>query len=113
MSEVKTYSVPAEVASHAHVDNDRYLAFYADDFTNFDKDLTAWKRYKRRIHRSKKYIKVKLSDLSLLAYPGEDNMVLARFYQRYESDNFKARAWKEQLWRKEDSGAWRIVFERG
>jgi murein L,D-transpeptidase YafK len=95
------------------IDNDRYLAFYADDFTNLEKDLSAWKRYKRRIHASKRYIKVTLSDLSLLAYPGEANTVLARFYQRYESDNFKARGWKEQLWRKEDSGEWRIVFERG
>ena len=54
-----------------------------------------------------------LSDVSLLAYPGEDNTVLARFFQRYESSNFNAKGWKEQLWRKQDSGEWRIVFERG
>ena len=25
----------------------------------------------------------------------------------------KRKGWKEQLWRKRDSGEWRIVFERG
>ena len=54
-----------------------------------------------------------MSELSLVDYPGEEDMVLARFHQRYESSNFRASGWKEQLWRKEDSGQWRIVFERG
>ena len=94
-------------------DNDRYLAFYANDFTNLEKDLAAWKRYKTRVNGSKTFIKVKVSDLNLLGYPGEKDMVLARFYQRYDSSNFRAAGWKEQLWRKEDSGQWRIVYERG
>ena len=95
------------------IDNDRYLAYYADDFTDLKKDLTAWKRYKRRIHRNKSHIKVGVSELSLVDYPGEKDMVLARFYQRYRSSNFRAAGWKEQLWRKEDSGQWRIIYERG
>lgn len=95
------------------LDNDAYLSFYADDFTSLEKDLEAWKAYKTRIHKAKKYIRVTLSDLSLLAYPGEENAVLARFYQRYRSSNFNASGWKEQLWRKGESGQWRIVFEQG
>ena len=95
------------------MDNDAYLAHYASDFTDSKKDLKAWKRYKRRIHKSKSFLKVGVSELSLLAYPGEKDMVLARFYQRYRSSNFRASGWKEQLWRKEDSGQWRIVYERG
>lgn len=95
------------------IDNERYLGFYTRDFTNFEKDLDAWKRYKTRIHKHKRYIDVSISDLSLLAYPGEQNMALARFYQKYSSSNFRSAGWKEQLWRKEDDGKWRIVFERG
>lgn len=95
------------------MDNDDYLAYYAADFTDSKKDLSAWKRYKRRIHKNKSFIKVGVSELSLVAYPGEENTVLARFYQRYQSSNFRAAGWKEQLWRKEDSGQWRIVFEQG
>lgn len=95
------------------IDNDLYLSFYAKDFTNLDKNLDEWKRYKRRIHGSKTFIKVRLSDLSLLGYPGEKETVLARFYQRYESSNFRASGWKEQVWRKEGPDQWRIVYERG
>ena len=95
------------------IDNDRYLAYYAEDFTDLKKDLKAWKRYKRRIHKNKSHIKVGVSELSLVDYPGEKDMVLARFYQRYRSSNFRAAGWKEQLWRKEDSGQWRIIYERG
>lgn len=95
------------------IDNDRYLGFYAKDFTDLEKDLGAWKRYKTRIHEAKRFIDVRLSDLSLLAYPGEKNVALARFYQRYESSNFKAAGWKEQLWRKGENGQWRIIYERG
>jgi murein L,D-transpeptidase YafK len=95
------------------INNDAYLAFYADDFTDSKKDLAAWKRYKTRIHKNKSFIKVGVSELSLMDYPGEKDLVLARFHQRYESSNFRASGWKEQLWRKEDSGQWRIVFERG
>lgn len=95
------------------LDNDAYLAYYASDFTDRKKDLAAWKRYKRRIHKNKSFVKVGVSELSLLAYPGEQNMVVARFYQHYKSSNFRESGWKEQLWRKEDSGQWRIVYERG
>ena len=95
------------------LDNERYLDFYAKDFTNLEKDLEDWRRYKTRIHQSKKFVEVKISDLSLLAYPGEKNVALARFYQKYASSNFNAAGWKEQLWRKEDNGQWRIIFERG
>ena len=94
-------------------DNAKYLAFYDKDFTSIDKNIGEWRQYKTRVNNAKSYIRVELSDLTLLAYPGEDNTVLARFYQRYESSNFNAKGWKEQLWRKRDSGEWRIVFERG
>ena len=94
-------------------DNAKYLAFYDKDFTSIDKNIEEWRQYKTRVNNAKSYIRVELSDLTLLAYPGEDNTVLARFYQRYESSNFNAKGWKEQLWRKRDSGEWRIVFERG
>jgi len=106
-------SIDAWRQAWSAIDNERYLGFYAEDFTNLEKDLEAWKQYKTRIHRSKDFIEVKISDLSLLAYPGEENIALARFYQKYQSSNFNAAGWKEQLWRKEKNGQWRIIYERG
>lgn len=108
-----TQTIEAWRQAWSALDNDTYLGYYASDFTDFKKDLAAWKKYKRRIHRNKSFVKVHVSELSLLAYPGERDTVIARFYQRYKSNNYRESGWKEQLWRKEESGQWRIVYERG
>ena len=97
----------------AALENDRYLSFYGADFRSLDKGLSEWKRYKTRINRRKSFIDVKISELSLLAYPGESGSVLARFFQDYKSSNYNAKGWKEQLWRRNADGTWKIVFESG
>jgi len=97
----------------AALENDRYLSFYGADFRSLDKGLSEWKRYKTRINRRKSFIDVKISELSLLAYPGESGAVLARFFQDYKSSNYNAKGWKEQLWRRNADGTWKIVFESG
>lgn len=95
------------------MDNDDYLAFYSSEFSNFSQDYAAWDTYKRRIHQAKSWVKVEVSDVSLTRYPGEDDLVIAEFYQTYESSNFNAQGVKQQLWRLEDDGVWRIIYEGG
>lgn len=97
------------LAAWQSLDNDKYLSYYAKDFTNLKKDLAAWKKYKRRIHKNKSFIDVSTSDMSIFSIPG-DERISVRYYQSYKSSNYRWRGWKEQLWRKEDDG-WKIVYE--
>ena len=92
-------------------DNETYLSMYHDEFTDSRRNLTQWKRYKTRVNNSKQFIDVKLSELSVVAYPGEENLVAARFYQRYNSDNFSWKGWKQLLWRRNGAGQWQILYE--
>jgi murein L,D-transpeptidase YafK len=93
------------------LDNESYLKHYHSDFTDTKRDLTKWSAYKTRVNSRKKYIKVKLEELSVIAYPNEKNLVATRFYQRYESSNFSWKGWKHLLWRRDESGSWRILYE--
>jgi len=115
---VETQKSVADIENHFYqwiaawktIDNDTYLNFYAESFTNLDKDKTHWDNYKRRIHRNKKFIDVKISNLSIFDYPGEKNLITVRYYQAYNSNNYHWRGWKEQLW-KNIEGQWKIVYE--
>lgn len=92
------------------IDNDIYLNYYAQDFNNLEKDKASWESYKRRIHKHKKFIDVKISNLSVFDYPGEENLVSVRYYQAYKSSNYRWNGWKEQLWKNVD-GDWKIIYE--
>lgn len=93
------------------IDNPAYLKHYAQSFTDSRRNLSAWKRYKTRVNRSKRRIKVDMQKLSVIAYPGESNLASVRFYQIYESDNYRWHGWKQLLWQLESDGQWRIVYE--
>ena len=49
--------------------------------------------------------------MSVINYPGEENLVAVRFYQDYKSSNYTWRGWKHLLWRRDADGAWRIIYE--
>jgi hypothetical protein len=51
-----------------------------------------------------------LSDVSLLLYPGKEEIAVATFEQDYASSNLSNRMKKRQYWIKE-GGSWRIVYE--
>lgn len=89
---------------------ENYLSHYSSRFTNGNKDFSLWADHKRRIARHKSFVKVELTNVSLLLHPNEDVMV-ATFLQTYASDNFSSQSWKRQYWNREDDGEWRIVFE--
>lgn len=87
-----------------------YLNHYSSRFTNGKKDFTLWTDHKRRVSKHKTFVKVGLTNVSLLMHPNEDVMV-ATYLQSYSSDNFSSKSWKRQYWNKEEDGKWRIVFE--
>ena len=93
------------------IDNDQYLDYYADNFTSLDRDLEQWVEYKNRIHRAKDWIEVDISDLNILAYPGEVDLVVTEYIQDYRSSNFNAKGKKQIFWRRQVDGSWKIVFE--
>jgi murein L,D-transpeptidase YafK len=91
-------------------DNAAYLAFYADDFSDFSLDKAEWAAYKTRVNDSKRYIGVEVSEVAMLANPDTPDLVDVRFYQKYSSDNYNWKGWKHQLWR-QDADGWKIVYE--
>lgn len=91
-------------------DNDTYLGFYAEDFSDQIRDKSGWADYKRRVNDSKRYIDVQLSDMSMLVDPVEQDLVTVRFWQSYASNNHSWQGWKEQIWRNKGE-RWEIIYE--
>lgn len=94
------------------VDTDGYLAFYHPDFTTTGMDLPRFAAHKRRVNQGKTFIDVQLGDLNLWRYPGTgEPVVLAEFTQHYRSSNFTSSTQKQQFWRQDADGEWRIFRE--
>ena len=92
------------------LDTDRYLAHYSGHFRTEGKDLAAWKASKNRVNAGKQWVKVGIDELSLFAYPGQQDMMMVTFEQDYRSSNMSKKTHKRQYWIRED-GAWRILNE--
>ena len=89
---------------------DAYLRHYARKFTSNGLNLTQWSAQKHQVNAAKTWIKVRVSDMSLLLYPGKEEMAVATFEQDYASSNLSNRMMKRQYWIRENN-KWRIVFE--
>ncbi|HEX7811898.1 MAG TPA: L,D-transpeptidase family protein [Burkholderiales bacterium] len=89
---------------------DVYLRHYAKSFSAGGNNLAQWSAQKRQVNSAKTWIKVQLSDVSLLLYPGKQELAITTFEQDYSSSNLSNRMMKRQYWIKED-GNWRIVYE--
>jgi len=90
---------------------DLYLRHYSKKYSGLGKDYNSWVEYKRRVNPSKKFIKVNITDKSIFLYPGEYQLMVVTFVQDYASDNFHRKFTKQQYWRMEDDGQWRIIYE--
>jgi murein L,D-transpeptidase YafK len=94
------------------LDTKAYLDFYASDFKTDDgMNKAAFSDYKERVNAGKKHVDVKVAELSLFGYPGENGLVLAQFTQDYKSDNYSSSSHKDQYWRRQGNGDWKIVRE--
>jgi len=89
---------------------DAYLRHYARKFTANGLNLAQWSTQKHQVNAAKSWIKVGVSDMSLLLYPGKEEMAVATFEQDYASSNLSNRMMKRQYWIRENN-KWRIVFE--
>jgi murein L,D-transpeptidase YafK len=91
-------------------DTERYLEHYSPAFRSGAQDLAAWKAHKRGVNAAKRWIRVNLTQVSMLRYPNQVDFVVVSFEQDYRSSNLSNTLRKRQYWQKEDS-RWRIVYE--
>jgi murein L,D-transpeptidase YafK len=91
-------------------DTEAYLRHYARKFTSNGLSLAQWSAQKHQVNAAKSWIKVGISDMSLLLYPGKEEIAVATFEQDYASSNLSNRMMKRQYWIRENN-KWRIVFE--
>jgi murein L,D-transpeptidase YafK len=92
------------------LDTDRYLAHYSANFSAPDVNFEAWSRHKRLVNGGKSWIKVKVSNLSMFADPGQAGLISVSFDQEYRSNNLSNTVRKRQYWLREGE-SWRIVYE--
>ena len=91
-------------------DAQKYLSHYARDFRAGAMDLAAWGAHKRKVNAAKNWIRVGLSNLSVLRSAGAAAVIEVTFDQDYRSNNLSQRARKRQYWVEEGEG-WKIAYE--
>ena len=93
------------------LDHERYRRHYSrTELDAYGRDFRSWDGHKRWVNRNKTRIEVEYSNLNVFSYPGEDNLMLMQYEQRYRSNNLDIDSPKELYWRKAD-GRWQIVYE--
>ncbi|MEM7206762.1 MAG: L,D-transpeptidase family protein [Pseudomonadota bacterium] len=93
---------------------DAYLAHYSGEFYTTKHNFDSWSQHKRLVAQGKSFIDVEADDVDIFRYPDpqrDDELVVVQFVQRYSSNNFNSTSRKQQFWRKESDGQWRIVYE--
>jgi len=93
------------------LDVNAYLANYSTSFRGDKKDYKTWAKHKKRVGKQKTFVDVAISDLSILGYGDQPNMVVVSYAQNYQSNNFQSQSKKRQYWKKETDGKWRILYE--
>jgi len=96
-------------------DHAAYIALYDPRFHHQRYDFNGWSRYKKRVNGNKKFIKVALSDITLIHDPqrwAEGEVVVAEFNQDYRSSNLNSKGRKRlYLVRQHTDSPWKILIE--
>ncbi|HUH65412.1 MAG TPA: L,D-transpeptidase family protein [Syntrophales bacterium] len=94
------------------INTKKYLSFYSSSFVNAEgMSFAAFKNHKERTNRYKKFIRVKVENLAILTPPEYGgNVAVARFQQRYQSNNFKSDS-KKIFYLKKGQAGWQIIGE--
>ena len=87
-----------------------YLQHYSARFLVNGKNLNQWSAHKRRVNAAKTWIKVGISDVSVILYPGDEPLAVITFAQEYASSNLKNKMRKRQYWTRENN-RWKILYE--
>ncbi|MEI7590923.1 MAG: hypothetical protein WCJ49_06405, partial [Deltaproteobacteria bacterium] len=89
----------------------RYFAFYSTNFINNDgMNYKTFKAHKEKVNKSKRYIKVDVKDLFILSTGQPNSFAVAKFNQRYRSDNFAVDA-NKLFYLQKGADGWKIVGE--
>lgn len=94
------------------LDTDAYLSHYSENEFNFGTtSFNNWSSRKRAVNNNKTFVQVDFDIDSLFLYPGESDMFIVRFTQRYMSNNYHGETKKEQYWQRNQQGEWKILYE--
>lgn len=92
-------------------DTDKYLAHYSHNFSSNGINYQQWSENKQRVQANKPTIEIKLSDISMFAYPdAEKKLVVVDFTQDFKNGHFSNRMQKRQYWIQENN-TWKIIYE--
>jgi len=94
------------------LDTQAYLRHYSQENFNFGSgDFRSWADRKHQINLGKTFVQVDIELKSLFIYPGEKDMFIATYTQRYLSNNFSGETNKQQYWQRNAAGQWQIIYE--
>jgi murein L,D-transpeptidase YafK len=94
------------------INTKKYMSFYSPAFVNSEgMSFNAFKHHKEKTNKGKKFIRVKVENLAILMPPEYGgNVAVARFQQRYNSNNFKSDS-KKIFYLKKGQAGWQIIGE--
>ncbi len=88
------------------------VAHYEEKNFNFGEGgYQHWRKRKIQVNEGKTFVQLGLDIDSLFAYPGEKDMFVVKYKQRYLSNNFASESDKTQYWKRADDGKWKILYE--
>lgn len=92
-------------------DRNKLLAYYSPRFrSGVGESLNTWFSRQQKGLAGVRGVTVKLSDVSLFLYPGEQDMMVGTFTQETAVGKNRSVIRKRQYWVKEDTG-WKIIYE--
>lgn len=94
------------------INTKKYMSFYSPAFVNSEgMSFNSFKLHKEKTNKSKRFIRVKVENLAILMPPEYGgNVAVARFQQRYTSNNFKSDS-KKIFYLKKGQAGWQIIGE--
>lgn len=92
-------------------DTAKYLAHYSSNFSSNGINYQQWSEHKQRVQANKPDIDIKLSGISMFAYPdAEKKLVVVDFTQDFKSAHLSNKMHKRQYWIRENN-TWKIIYE--
>ena len=89
-----------------------YLSHYENEDFNFGNgDYKSWSQRKHRLNAKKTFVQLDFTLHSLFVYPGDKDMFVIKYRQRYLSNNYSGETDKEQYWQRNEDGEWKIIYE--
>lgn len=92
-------------------DLDTYFALYAKDFSYRNLQRDEWQAFREQSLGVRGAVSISIDELLLMVDPQDDGLFLSRFEQRLLGDGIRLATTKRLYWRRDASGALRIVAE--